>query len=138
MTVGIVVVSHSATLAEAAVALSQQMAPPGSVPIEVAAGVDGGFGTDANAVGRAIVAADQASDGDGVVVLLDLGSAVLSTDMALETLETTVRERVTVSPGPFVEGLVIAAVTASTGAPRERVSQDARNACQPKESQIDE
>ncbi len=137
MTVGLVVVSHSLPLAEAAVALSRQMVPEGTVPVEIAAGVAGGFGTDANAVAGAIRAADAASDGDGVVVLLDLGSAVLSTDMALEALGNGLRERVVVCPGPFVEGIVISAVTASTGAPRDRVAQDARNACHPKESQID-
>lgn len=138
MTVGFVLVGHSRALAEATVELSQQMVPAGAVPVEVAAGVEGGkFGTDANAVVAAINAAHAASDGDGVVVLLDLGSAVLSTDMALEMLDAETRQQVTVSSGPFVEGAVIGMVTASTGASRESVASDIRNALQPKQSQID-
>ena len=61
----------------------------------------------------AIVAAD---DGDGVVVLMDLGSAVLSAELALDLLDADVRERVVLCPAPLVEGLVVAAVAAAGGA----------------------
>ena len=83
--IGVVVVSHSRDLAEAAVALAREMVPPDApLQVAVAAGVaDGGFGTDATAVAAAIEAVDGP---DGVLVLLDLGSAVLSAELAVELL----------------------------------------------------
>jgi multiphosphoryl transfer protein len=118
--VGLVVVGHSRALARAAVALASEMVPDRQVPIEVAAGLDDTtFGTDATAIMDAITSADQ---GDGVVVLMDLGSAVLSTELALELLEGGVRERVTLSAAPLVEGLVAAAVSAAGGAAPEALA----------------
>ncbi len=112
--IGIVVVSHSHALAVAAVALAQEMVEAGSGPqVEVAAGLDEQtFGTDAAAVAEAIGRADS---GDGVLVLLDLGSAVLSAEMALEFVDPELARRVRVSPAPLVEGLVAAVVTAGAG-----------------------
>lgn len=139
MTVGVVVVSHSRALADAAVALAGEMVPSGSVPVRVAAGSsDMTFGTDATEIQRALVSADSASGGDGVVVLMDLGSAILSTEMALELVPDDVRSRVRVTSAPLVEGLVVAMITASIGSARERVAADARNALQPKITQLDE
>lgn len=110
--IGFVVVSHSRPLAEAAVALATQMVAEGPPPIEIAAGsADGGFGTDAAAIAAAIDRLDASED---VVVLMDLGSAVLSAEMALEFVERP--DRVHLSPAPFVEGLVAAVVLAATGA----------------------
>ena len=104
MPVGLVVVSHSRALADAAVELARGMLPGREQTITVAAGdVDGGLGTDATAIADAVTAADS---GDGVVVLMDLGSAVLSAETALELLDDDVRERVVLSPAPLVEGLV--------------------------------
>lgn len=113
--IGIVVVSHSRALANAAVALADEMTDPGNRPaIKVAAGLDEKtFGTDAAAVAEAITEADS---GDGVLVLLDLGSAVLSAEMALEFLEPEVADRAWISSAPLVEGLVGAAVAAGAGA----------------------
>ncbi|WP_265442426.1 dihydroxyacetone kinase phosphoryl donor subunit DhaM [Flexivirga meconopsidis] len=137
MTVGIVVVSHSRALADAAVALAAEMVPAGSVPVRVAAGApDMSFGTDATEIAAAIQAADGASDGAGVVVLLDLGSAILSTQLALDLVPGDVRDRTIVSPAPLVEGLVVAMINASIGTPRERVAADASGALQPKQSQL--
>jgi PTS hybrid protein len=121
--VGLVVVSHSRPLAEAAVTLARQMLPSAEVAVEVAAGTDdGGLGTDAVAVSAAISAADS---GDGVVVLMDLGSAVMSAETALELLDDDVRERVVLSSAPLVEGLVGAVVVAAGGADRDRVAAEA-------------
>ncbi len=108
-------VSHSRALAEAAMALAGEMTDPEHRPaILVAAGLDAQtFGTDAAAVSEAITEADS---GDGVLVLLDLGSAVLSAEMALEFVDPELAERVRVSGAPLVEGLVAAAVAAGAGA----------------------
>jgi phosphoenolpyruvate-protein phosphotransferase len=91
--------------------------------IAVAAGLDETtFGTDAAAVAEAIGTADSP---DGVLVLLDLGSAVLSAEMALEFVDPEVAERVKLSSAPLVEGLVAAVVTASTGASLDAVLEEA-------------
>lgn len=132
--VGIVVVSHSRALAAAAVELAEQMLPAEKPPIAIAAGLpDGTLGTDATAVQRAIEDADRP---DGVVVLLDLGSAVLSTDMALELLDADIRERVIVSPAPLVEGLVAAAVVAAGGGTAQEVAAEAAAGLAGKQGQI--
>jgi phosphocarrier protein FPr len=138
--VGIVVVSHSRALGTAAAELARQVVGT-EVPIEVAAGIDDTTaGTDAAAIAGAIAAADR---GSGVVVLMDLGSAVLSAEMALDLLEDVgadpaTRERTLLCPGPLVEGLVVAAATASTGADRHRVSADAAAALGPKRTHLGE
>jgi len=122
--IGIVVVSHSRALADAAVALASEMTDPDHRPsIKVAAGLDETtFGTDAAAVSEAITAADS---GDGVLVLLDLGSAVLSAEMALEFLDPELAGRVRLSSAPLVEGLVGAAVAAGAGADLEAAAAEA-------------
>jgi phosphoenolpyruvate---glycerone phosphotransferase subunit DhaM len=134
VTVGIVVVSHSRPLAEAAVELARGMLPGRELAVEVAAGdVDGGLGTDATAVAAALAAAD---DGDGVVVLLDLGSAVLSAETALELVADELRRRVVLSPAPLVEGLVGAVVTAAAGAPLAAVAAEALRGLAPKQAHL--
>jgi len=125
--VGIVVVSHSRALARAALALASEMLHGRRVRIEIAAGLDETtFGTDAVQVKHAI---EKVDGPDGVVVLMDLGSAVLSAELALDLLEDpAIRERVILSSAPIVEGLVVAAVAASGGASRSEVATEARNA----------
>ena len=122
--IGIVVVSHSRALAEAAVGLASEMVESANLPsIAVAAGLDATtFGTDAAAVAEAIATVDSP---DGILVLLDLGSAVLSAEMALEFLEPDVAAHVVVSSAPLIEGLVAAVVLASTGAPIDAVAEEA-------------
>lgn len=94
--VGIVVVSHSRALARAALALAGEMLHGRHVRIELAAGLDETtFGTDAVMVKEAI---EKVDGPEGVVVLMDLGSAVLSAELALDLLDDpATRERVTLS-----------------------------------------
>src|SRR5690349_11461274 len=126
MTVGLVVVSHSRALARAAVALAQEMLHGKQIRIAVAAGLDDTtFGTDAAQIVDAIMSADQ---GAGVVVLMDLGSAVLSAELALELVDDDVRDRVVLCPAPLVEGLVVAAVAAANGADSGEVAAEAAGA----------
>ena len=121
--VGLVVVSHSRALGEAAAELGREVLQGGQVRVEVAAGLDdGALGTDATAVLGALQRADS---GDGVVVLMDLGSAVLSAELALELLDDDARARVVLSPAPLVEGLVAACVAAAGGADRAAVAAEA-------------
>ena len=132
--VGLVVVSHSRALARAAIALAGVMLHGDDVRLEEAAGLDdGGFGTDAVRVADAIARADA---GTGVVVLMDLGSAVLSAEVALDLLDPALRERVTLCPAPLVEGLCVAAVAAAGGADRHGVAAEARGALGAKETHL--
>jgi PTS hybrid protein len=133
--VGIVVVSHSAPLAEAAVELAKQMAGDEPPPLEIAAGNDGGLGTDAVAVSEAIRRADTASAGRGVLVISDLGSALLSSDMALELVDDLQGE-VLLSRAPFVEGLVVAVVQAAIGRSLADVEHEASRALTAKTAQL--
>ncbi|MGD9529446.1 phosphoenolpyruvate--protein phosphotransferase [Pseudonocardia sp.] len=132
--VGIVVVSHSRPLARAAVALAEEMLHGRQARIEVAAGLeDGSFGTDAVQIVDAVTRADA---GAGVVVLMDLGSAVLSAELALDLMDESVRGRVVLCPAPLVEGLVVAAVAAGSGAGIAEVAAEAAAALAGKRSHL--
>src|SRR2546423_852048 len=129
--VGIVVVSHSATLAEGVVELARQMGGD-ELRLEVAGGLDDGtIGTDVERVRAAI---ERAMSADGVLVLMDLGSALLSAEMATELLEGD--GRVVLSEAPLVEGAVAAAAAASGGASLDEVVAEARGALAMKASQL--
>jgi dihydroxyacetone kinase phosphotransfer subunit len=121
--VGIVVVSHSRDIAAGTTRLAAQMAGP-DVPIEFAGGTpDDGLGTDADRVAAALDAADR---GDGVVVLGDLGSAILTVRAVLAARDGNGRVRLL--DAPLVEGAVAAAVTASAGLPLDDVARSAEEA----------
>ena len=121
--VGLVVVSHSRLIADGTAELAGQMAGP-DVRIVPAGGMaDGAIGTDAARIAEAIGEADA---GAGVVVLADLGSAVLATRTALELLGEP--DNVRLSKGPIVEGAVMAAVQASTGSGLDEVLVAAESA----------
>ncbi len=92
-------------------------------PVRVAAGADGGFGTDAAAIAAVI---DDLADTDGVLILTDLGSAVLSSELALELREST--QPVVISGGPFVEGATAGIVRAATGGTLADVAAEAAGA----------
>ncbi|MFP7833449.1 dihydroxyacetone kinase phosphoryl donor subunit DhaM [Marisediminicola sp. LYQ134] len=124
MTVGLVVVSHSALIAEGIRDLASQMAS--TTRIVPAGGTDdGGIGTSFDAVSAAMTDAD---DGDGVVVLCDLGSAILTAETALDFLDDDVRARVRIADAPVVEGAVAAAVAAETGQTLDEVVAAAESA----------
>ncbi|MHA3684660.1 phosphoenolpyruvate--protein phosphotransferase [Leucobacter sp. HY1908] len=140
--IGIVVVSHSASLAAAAVELALQMVPAGGTLMQVAAGagVDGAglpvLGTDAMAVADAIDALAQDPGCTGIVVLMDLGSAVLSAELALE-LRASDTPAMLVG-APFIEGLLTATVSAASGASLDEVAHEAAHALTAKAAQLGE
>jgi len=130
--VGIVIVSHSALIAEGVAQLAREMGGA-EVRLETAGGleaVDGPeglehpIGTDAVLVMQAI---ERAWSDDGVLVLMDLGSAVLSAEMAVDLIGDERRERILLCEAPLVEGAVAAAVTAKLGMPLEAVAEEARS-----------
>lgn len=130
--IGIVVVSHSRALADAAVELALQMGGESPPAVRVAAGgPDGDLGTDAAAIAAAI---EEVDSPDGVLVVMDLGSALLSAETALEFVAAP--ERVRLSPAPFVEGLVSAVVTAAGGASLEAVAAECAGAGEAKRRQL--
>lgn len=133
--VGIVVVSHSAKLAEGVRELVDQMTQ-GVAALAVAGGIDdpeNPIGTDPLKVQAAIEAVYSE---DGVVVLMDLGSALLSAEVALEFLTPEQREHVYLCEAPLVEGAMAAAVQAAVGAPVEQVLSEARHALEAKIAQL--
>ena len=119
--VGIVIVSHSQKLAEGVVDLASLMAP--ETPMRAAGGMDdGGFGTSFEKINTAI---DEIYSDDGVIILMDMGSAVMTTEMVLEMMED---RKVTMVDCPVVEGAIAAAVVAAGNAPMEDVIQVAEAA----------
>ncbi|MGO4534115.1 dihydroxyacetone kinase phosphoryl donor subunit DhaM [Leifsonia sp. 2MCAF36] len=122
--VGIVFVSHSPKIAAGMVDLAGQMA--GSVRLVAAGGTDDeGIGTSFTKVMSGVSEADS---GDGVVVVSDLGSALLTAETVLDLLDEEQRTRVRVVDVPFVEGGVAAAVAAESGSPLDEVAAAARGA----------
>jgi multiphosphoryl transfer protein len=135
--VGIVVVSHSAALADGVVRLAREMAGE-ELALEPAGGIADDdpahpvLGTDADRVRSAI---ERAMSPDGVLVLMDLGSALMSAEFAVELLDGATGP-VRLSAAPLVEGTVAAAVAASGGASLDEVAAEARGALAMKASQI--
>lgn len=122
MTVGLVIVSHSTQLAVGVAELAGQMAQ-GKTRIAAAGGaVDDALGTS---VDKILAAIESVAGPDGVLVLLDLGSAILSTEMALELLDDNQRSRIRLTSAPLVEGAVTAALEASLGHTLAEVRQAA-------------
>jgi dihydroxyacetone kinase phosphotransfer subunit len=125
--VGIVIVSHSAKAAEGIRELAYQMAGESNRIIAAGGLEDGSIGTDAVRIMEAIKKADS---GDGAIVMVDLGSAVLSSSLAVELLEKDKRARVRIADAPVLEGAISAAVQASIGDSLENVlaaAEEARN-----------
>ncbi|MFO7632817.1 MAG: dihydroxyacetone kinase phosphoryl donor subunit DhaM, partial [Caldilinea sp.] len=129
--VSIVLVSHSTDLSAAVKALADQQIQ-GRTAIVAVGGSDNPFqpfGTDPIAIAEAI---QSVFSDDGVLVLMDLGSAVISGQVALDLLEPAQRTRVRLSSGPFVEGAMAAAVQASIGMDLDAVVREAEEAMQAK------
>ena len=126
--VGLILVSHSAPIAEGLAELVAQVAGPGVPIVAIGGASDGSLGTDG---GKVLDALRVAAAGPGAVVLMDLGSSVLAVRAAQEELSPDELERVFVADAPLVEGAIAAGVTASTGASGPDVAaaaQEARHA----------
>jgi dihydroxyacetone kinase phosphotransfer subunit len=111
--VGIVIVSHSPKVAEGAADMVRQMVGA-EVPVAWTGGnPDGGLGTSVPAIIEAI---DKAWSDAGVAILVDLGGAETNSEMAVEMLDQARQSKVVVCNAPIVEGAVIAAAEAASGA----------------------
>ncbi len=129
--VGLVLVSHSRALAQALAELVRQVS---AAPLPLCAVGGAGpqkneFGTDAVEIFEAI---DSICSDDGVVVLADLGSAVLAAETAVELLDPQRQARVTICAGPLVEGALAAGVQIGLGSDRHTVCREAQKALAPK------
>ncbi|MCI8741847.1 MAG: PTS-dependent dihydroxyacetone kinase phosphotransferase subunit DhaM [Lachnospiraceae bacterium] len=114
--VGIVIVSHSTHLAESVIEMAAVMAQ--DTPMAAAGGLeDGSFGTSFEKITAAI---DSVYSEDGVLVLMDLGSAVMTTEMVLEMMPD---RRVEMVDCPLVEGAIVAAIQAAGGADFEGIKE---------------
>jgi multiphosphoryl transfer protein len=133
--VGLVIVSHSRALANALLALIKQVTTE-PIPVAVAAGVGDDrseFGTDAIEIMDAI---QSVFSPDGVMVMMDLGSAVLSSQMALDLLPPEIAEKVRFCGAPLVEGSIAASVRIGLGSDLETVYNEAIQALMPKNEQL--
>ena len=133
--VGLVIVSHSKGLAVALEGLARQMVSS-DVPIATSAGIGpdrSEFGTDAVEISEAI---ESVYSEQGVLVMMDLGSAILSAQMALELLPPEYEEHIVFCAAPLVEGALAAVVQISLGADLETVCREARLALAPKQEMI--
>lgn len=136
--INIVIVSHSKHLADGVAELASQMINPTHCKLGVAAGVDDenhSIGTDAVKIMSTI---ESLSDADAIIVMMDLGSAILSTETALELLDPDIAEKVSLCSAPLVEGTLAAVVSASSGAKLETVLEEASSALLPKKEQLGE
>ena len=111
--VGLVLVSHSASIAQGLAELVGQVAGPDVAIVTAAGGPGNTLGTDG---GRVLEALRSADSGAGAVVLVDLGSSLLSVRAAFEELDAEEAGRVVLADSPLVEGAIAAGVIASTGA----------------------
>jgi len=121
--VGIVIVSHSQKLAEDIVDLAHLMAA--DCPMRAAGGMaDGGFGTSYDKIENAI---EDIYTDDGVIILMDLGSAVMTTELVVDDMRDD-DKIVEMVDCPIVEGAIAASVVASGGASIEDVIEAAKSA----------
>ncbi len=133
--VGLVIVSHSRNLADALIALVKQVSV-NEIPLARAGGVGEThqeFGTDAIEIVEAI---HSVYSPDGVIVLMDLGSAILSAEMALEFLSDDMRPHIRICAAPVVEGAISAGVQIGLGSDLDTVYKEAQQALSPKIEQI--
>ena len=134
----LIIVSHHPDIARGIAALAAQMSAAPET-IHTAAGIDDAdnpIGTDAVRIMQAILDADNP---DGILILVDLGSAILSAQTALDLLDDpALAARCRISAAPLVEGAISAAVAASSGADLETVAREATQALAAKQASLGE
>lgn len=132
--VNLVIVSHSAKLAEGVGEILSQMAQ-GGCKIALAGGIEDAenpIGTDAVKIMQAI---ESVFTPDGVILFVDLGSAILSAQTAIDLLEPEMADKVVISYAPLVEGAFAAVVAASAGDHLEDILKEANEAASLKQEQ---
>ena len=126
--VNLVLVSHSPSLVAGVAELARAMTQQSRIVIATAAGTGDALhplGTNAEKIHRAI---EAAYSDDGVLVLMDLGSAIMSAEMALDFMPEGQRKNVRLCAAPMIEGAIAAAVQASIGGSLDQVAAEALGA----------
>ncbi|KRQ87695.1 PTS-dependent dihydroxyacetone kinase, phosphotransferase subunit DhaM [Caloramator mitchellensis] len=109
--IGLAIISHSEKLAEGAAELTREMAQ--DVPVSFAGGtVDGRLGSSLEKI---ICAIESVYSDDGVIILFDLGSSVMTAEVAIENMEEYKRSKIHIVDAPLVEGAIVAAIEISSG-----------------------
>jgi dihydroxyacetone kinase phosphotransfer subunit len=135
--VGLVLVSHSRALSTAVAELAKKVSTKANIPVIAAGGVGDNheeFGTDVTDIIEAI---EKVYSDEGVLVLMDLGSAVLSSKMAIEMLDEQKQKNVHLCSAPIVEGAIGAAVQIATNAKMNDIIEEAINALVGKQTELD-
>lgn len=123
--VSLILVSHSSMIAEGVREMALQMTGP-KISIAACGGTaEGTLGTDALKLGSLI---EELICEDGILVLADLGSAVLTAEQVIEFLDEDQQKLISIANAPFVEGAIMAAVEASIGSSLEKVLEAAEGA----------
>ncbi|MEJ2747250.1 MAG: dihydroxyacetone kinase phosphoryl donor subunit DhaM, partial [Anaerolineae bacterium] len=133
--VNIVIVSHSARLAEGVCELADQMVQ-GQVALAAAGGIEDPEQTIGTDPMKVLAAIESVYSDDGVLVLMDLGSALLSAETALDFLEPERKANVRLCAAPLVEGAIAAAVQAMVGGSLDQIMQEALGALKAKNEQL--
>jgi phosphoenolpyruvate---glycerone phosphotransferase subunit DhaM len=125
--VGILIVSHSANAAAGAREIAVQMAGTELAIVACGGNSSGGIGTNPEAIAANL---EVLLSDEGVIIIADLGSAVMSAEMILDTLSPERRAQVVIANAPLVEGTLMAAVEASMGKDLKQVVAAAESANQ--------
>lgn len=122
--VSLVIVSHSKKIAEGIDELASQMLGEDKVITPVGGMEDGSIGTDVIRIKEAII---NSNKGDGVVLMVDLGSGIMSGQMAMEMVQEEENIEVAIADAPIVEGSITAAIKAAAGGSVEEVVKAAES-----------
>ena len=123
--IGLVIVSHSSKISEGVVDLCYEMAGEDLKIISAGGTSDGRIGTDPMLIKESI---EKTYDGDGVVILADIGSSIMSSELAIEMLEEGIKEKVHILDAPIVEGSIAVSVQASISNDMEEIKKAAEEA----------
>lgn len=136
--IGLIIISHSKMLADGLHQLILQIQNQQQCQVVIAAGIDDDLhpiGTDAVKVMEAI---ETLSDASQIILLMDLGSALLSAETALDLVDPTLAEKVYLCSAPLVEGAIAITAAASSGASIERILSEAHQALLAKQQQLND
>lgn len=123
--IGLVIVSHSSKISEGVVDLCYEMAGEDLKIISAGGTSDGRIGTDPMLIKESI---EKTYDGDGVVILADIGSSIMSSELAIEMLEEEIKEKTIILDAPIVEGSIAVSVQASISNDMEEIKKAAEEA----------
>lgn len=108
--IGFILVSHSDKLAEGVKEIADQM-NNGQTNVKAVGGVgDGRIGTNPIRIQEAI---EELYDGDSILIFGDLGSSIMSAQMAIDMVDESISEKTILVDAPLVEGAIAAIVQAS-------------------------